>query len=223
MYATIRRYKAKSSQDLIRKVNEGFIPTISKAPGFIAFYAIDSGTGELASISVFETKAGESFPEVGERSVHRAPDSEVGVGGTGHPADDVNHRPVGGTELRPEKPGQPYRTEELEIEARVPEVVRELEERSALGGPGTIDEDVDHVELGCSGLMEGLAALESGEVGGDGHDPAAGSRLDLSRGLVQIRLGPRRDDHVASLGGKLGGDDLANTPASAGDDGDLVL
>ncbi len=58
MYATIRCYKAKSSPDLIRKVNEGFLPTISKAPGFIAFYAVDSGTGELASISVFETRAG---------------------------------------------------------------------------------------------------------------------------------------------------------------------
>ena len=57
MYATIRRYKAKATSDMTRKVNEIFVPQLSKLPGFIAFYAIDSGTGELASVSVFETKS----------------------------------------------------------------------------------------------------------------------------------------------------------------------
>ncbi len=58
MYVSIRRYKAKSSDDLKRKVNEGFLPLISKAPGFVGFYAIDTGAGEVASVSIFETKDG---------------------------------------------------------------------------------------------------------------------------------------------------------------------
>ena len=56
MYASIRRYKAKSTADLKRRVNDEFVPVISKLPGFIGFYAIDTGGAEIASVSIFETK-----------------------------------------------------------------------------------------------------------------------------------------------------------------------
>jgi hypothetical protein len=47
-----------SVDELMRRVNEGFVPIISKGPGFLAYYAVNGGGGVVASISVFETQAG---------------------------------------------------------------------------------------------------------------------------------------------------------------------
>ncbi len=60
MYASIRRYNMDpgSVDELMRRVNEGFVPIISQGAGFKAYYAIDAGDGVVASISVFETQAG---------------------------------------------------------------------------------------------------------------------------------------------------------------------
>lgn len=60
MYASIRRYNMEpgSVDELMRRVNEGFVPIISQAPGFMAYYAVNGGGGVVASISVFETQAG---------------------------------------------------------------------------------------------------------------------------------------------------------------------
>ena len=59
MYASIRRYKVNpgAAQEIWRKVNEGFIPIISQAPGFIAYYALDAGNDLLASVSIFQDQA----------------------------------------------------------------------------------------------------------------------------------------------------------------------
>ena len=45
MYASIRRYQVDSSNvdEIIRQVNEGFVPIISSVTGFIAYQAIDAG------------------------------------------------------------------------------------------------------------------------------------------------------------------------------------
>ena len=61
MHVTIRHYqmKAGSLDDaLLRRVNEGFIPIIKKAPGFLAYYVVDSGGDTLTTVSVFEDRAG---------------------------------------------------------------------------------------------------------------------------------------------------------------------
>ena len=58
MYASVRRYKVSSVDEAMQRVNEGFVPLISKGPGFIAYYALDAGDGVVASISLFETQAG---------------------------------------------------------------------------------------------------------------------------------------------------------------------
>ena len=58
MYASIRRYKASSVDEAMGRVSEGFVPLISKGPGFIAYYVLDAGDGVVASISLFETQAG---------------------------------------------------------------------------------------------------------------------------------------------------------------------
>lgn len=63
MYASVRRYDGVdpgSVDEVMRLVGEegGFASIISKAPGFIAYYALDAGDGVVASISVFEDQAG---------------------------------------------------------------------------------------------------------------------------------------------------------------------
>jgi len=60
MYVSVRRYKMEpgSVDELMRRVEEGFVPIVSKGPGFVAYYALDAGDGVVASISVFEDQAG---------------------------------------------------------------------------------------------------------------------------------------------------------------------
>jgi hypothetical protein len=56
MFATIRKYRTTQAGLITQKVNEGFLSVISEAPGFIAYYGIDTGNGEWASFSIFETE-----------------------------------------------------------------------------------------------------------------------------------------------------------------------
>ena len=60
MYAVIRRYKfrAEDSEKINQLVQEGFVPLIKKANGFISYNWLDTGAGEGASLSVFQDKAG---------------------------------------------------------------------------------------------------------------------------------------------------------------------
>jgi hypothetical protein len=60
MHVAIRRYQvdAASVDEVMRQVNEGFIPIIKNADGFLAYYALNAGAGEIATVSVFEDQAG---------------------------------------------------------------------------------------------------------------------------------------------------------------------
>src|SRR3712207_1605623 len=61
MYVAIRQYGLLTNEpveNVMRGIREGFIPIINKAPGFLAYYALDSGGGTLTSISIFEHRAG---------------------------------------------------------------------------------------------------------------------------------------------------------------------
>ena len=60
MYAVIRRYRFKSedSEKISKLIQEGFVPLLKKANGFISYNWLDTGTGEGASLSVFQDKAG---------------------------------------------------------------------------------------------------------------------------------------------------------------------
>jgi hypothetical protein len=44
--------------EIRQRVNEGFVPIITKAPGFVAYYLVDAGDDVVASISVFQEQAG---------------------------------------------------------------------------------------------------------------------------------------------------------------------
>jgi hypothetical protein len=56
MHVAIRRYRLTpdSVDEVLRRVNESFIPIIKEAPGFLAYYALDAGGGKVTSVSVFE-------------------------------------------------------------------------------------------------------------------------------------------------------------------------
>ena len=60
MHVAIRRYQTDpaSVDEIMRQVNEGFIPIIKDAEGFLAYYALNAGAGEIATVSVFEDQAG---------------------------------------------------------------------------------------------------------------------------------------------------------------------
>ena len=59
MYAAVRRYEGITDDALAgRLVGESFMPLLEDVPGFIAYYWIDAGDGLMASLSVFEDKAG---------------------------------------------------------------------------------------------------------------------------------------------------------------------
>ncbi len=57
MYVSVRRYQNVSNVDeIVRRVEQGFVPLLRKTPGFIAYYAIDGGDGSFATVSVFSTE-----------------------------------------------------------------------------------------------------------------------------------------------------------------------
>ena len=60
MYASIRRYKVSpgAAAEIAQRVNQGFVPIISKALGFIAYYLVDAGNDVVATVSVFQDQAG---------------------------------------------------------------------------------------------------------------------------------------------------------------------
>ncbi len=60
MYASIRRYQVDpgSVDEVVRQAEEGFVPIVSGAPGFNAYYLVNAGDGVVATISVFENQAG---------------------------------------------------------------------------------------------------------------------------------------------------------------------
>ena len=61
MYASVRWYEMDDHaavDEAMRRVEEGFAPIISKASGFIAYYALDAGDGVVVSISIFTDQAG---------------------------------------------------------------------------------------------------------------------------------------------------------------------
>jgi len=59
MYASVRRYEVEpdSVDKIMQRAQEGYMPIVSKAPGFIAYYVLDAGDGVVATISVFESQA----------------------------------------------------------------------------------------------------------------------------------------------------------------------
>jgi molybdopterin synthase catalytic subunit len=64
MYATIRRYSAKTAatqqtiDDFKRRIEEKFVPTVQDIRGFHSYGVLIVGDKELLSISIFEDRQG---------------------------------------------------------------------------------------------------------------------------------------------------------------------
>jgi hypothetical protein len=59
MFATIRRYEAIDqgrTSELVKKVDETLLPSLSELPGFSGYYLIEAGNGVMSSIGFFDTK-----------------------------------------------------------------------------------------------------------------------------------------------------------------------
>jgi heme-degrading monooxygenase HmoA len=58
MYTTIRHYNVtpNSADELIRRAVDGFVPIISKSPGFSAYELVNTGRDTLTTISSFENQ-----------------------------------------------------------------------------------------------------------------------------------------------------------------------
>jgi hypothetical protein len=60
MHATIRRYESVDQNrkaEVLKKVDEMLVPTLSELPGFNGYSLIDAGNGVMTSVSFFETAA----------------------------------------------------------------------------------------------------------------------------------------------------------------------
>ena len=61
MYMAIRKYQTTSGasiQEIVQRVQEGFVPIISQSPGFVAYYIVDTGSETVASVSLFQDQVG---------------------------------------------------------------------------------------------------------------------------------------------------------------------
>jgi len=60
MFAVVRHYhfKPEDGEKIDKIIQDGFVPLLKKAKGFVRYYWLDTGNGEGASLSVFEDKAG---------------------------------------------------------------------------------------------------------------------------------------------------------------------
>ncbi len=61
MHAAIRQYQGAPGsvdEEMIRRLKEGFLPIIKDASGFRDYYVLDAGDGRVATVSVFEDRAG---------------------------------------------------------------------------------------------------------------------------------------------------------------------
>ena len=56
MFAAIRQYQVDpgSVEEVARRVEEGFVPIMRETPGFVAYFVLNAGQGEIGSVSLFE-------------------------------------------------------------------------------------------------------------------------------------------------------------------------
>jgi hypothetical protein len=60
VHTSIRRYEGinpDTVEELIKRVEEGFVPIVSAVTGFIGYHFVVAENGVIASISMFETEA----------------------------------------------------------------------------------------------------------------------------------------------------------------------
>ena len=60
MNCTIRRYESidqSRKSELVKKIDDGLLPTLSELPGFHGYSLVDAGDGVMTSVGFFDTAA----------------------------------------------------------------------------------------------------------------------------------------------------------------------
>ena len=57
MYIIIKKFRSEAIEKAIETARTGFLPVVSKIPGFIDYHLITSGDGMLVSVLLFKSKA----------------------------------------------------------------------------------------------------------------------------------------------------------------------
>src|SRR6516225_1574671 len=112
---------------------------------------------------------GEALGKVGDRRIDRAADQEFGIGGACGAPDDVDDASLRSLQQRPEQPGEPHATEELQREALEPDRVGQIQERARARRARIVDEHVATLEALVDALEQLLARLELAQIAGDGE------------------------------------------------------
>jgi hypothetical protein len=58
MFATIRRYESidqSRTSELVKKIDDTLLPTMSELPGFSGYFLIEAGNGVLSSVGFFDS------------------------------------------------------------------------------------------------------------------------------------------------------------------------
>ncbi|MBI4049248.1 MAG: hypothetical protein HY395_00300 [Candidatus Doudnabacteria bacterium] len=56
MFASIRKYKTDKRDEVLGLVEKNFVPMLSRGPGFVAYYLVETAPGEFTSVSLFESE-----------------------------------------------------------------------------------------------------------------------------------------------------------------------
>lgn len=59
MHIAIRQYHVnpRNVEEITRQVQEGFLPLLQQAPGFVEYYWVNAGNGRLVSVGIFQDQA----------------------------------------------------------------------------------------------------------------------------------------------------------------------
>ena len=119
--------------------------------------------------------------------------------------------------------GQHERRLDVDVHHLVEALFGELAERSAPGGAGVVDQDVDGVGVLAQRGDEGCEPRLVRHVGRDrGARRGARHRVEFGcRGVACLGLA-RGDEHVHAIGHEAGGDHVADAARAAGHDGGLA-
>ncbi|HEY3352775.1 MAG TPA: antibiotic biosynthesis monooxygenase [Polyangia bacterium] len=61
MFMVLRRYYATrpgAAAEMLTRVRELFVPVVSQVPGFVEYFAVDAGQGQLLFVTVCRDRAG---------------------------------------------------------------------------------------------------------------------------------------------------------------------
>ena len=70
MYIVIRKYKSTNPEEVMQKIKAGFVPIISRTPGFIDYYAFRDGEDNVIIVNMYDGEAaGHASTEIAKQWV----------------------------------------------------------------------------------------------------------------------------------------------------------